>query len=237
MTTKILDVLAFAAHPDDVELAASGTLIKHIQMGQVCGIIDLTRGELGTRGTAAQRHLEAIESSKIMGLAVRDNLDLGDGFFEINETSLIAIVTQIRKYKPSIVLANATSDRHPDHGRAAELVTRACFLAGLPKIVTELYEAHRPKAVYHYIQDRFMKPDIIVDISDVYELKMQTILAFKTQFYNPNSTEPTTPISSSEFMEFLSARALEYGRTIGTKYGEGFTAERTLGTENLTQLL
>jgi bacillithiol biosynthesis deacetylase BshB1 len=147
------------------------------------------------------------------------------------------VVTQIRKYKPSIVLANATSDRHPDHGRAAELVSRACFLAGLPKISTPPFEAHRPKAVYHYIQDRFMKPDVIVDISDVFEQKMQSILAFKTQFYNPNSTEPETPISSKEFMEFLSARALEYGRTIGTQYGEGFTTERTLGTESLTQLL
>ncbi len=153
MTTKNLDVLAFAAHPDDVELAASGTLIKHIRMGQACGIIDLTRGELGTRGSAADRDLEAAESSKIMGLSVRENLDLGDGFFEINESSLMAVVTQIRKYKPSIVLANATSDRHPDHGRAAELVSRACFLAGLPKISTPPFEAHRPKAVYHYIQD------------------------------------------------------------------------------------
>ncbi|MCE2876706.1 MAG: bacillithiol biosynthesis deacetylase BshB1 [Bacteroidetes bacterium] len=212
MTTKNLDVLAFAAHPDDVELAASGTLIKHIQMGQACGIIDLTRGELGTRGTADDRDAEAAESSKIMGLAVRENLNLGDGFFEINESALLAVVTQIRKYKPSIVLANAMSDRHPDHGRAAELVSRACFLAGLPKIITASYEAHRPKAVYHY-------------------------LAFKTQFYNPNSTEPATPISSKEFMEFLSARALEYGRTIGTKYGEGFTTERTLGTNTLIPLL
>jgi len=237
MTTKNLDVLAFAAHPDDVELAASGTLIKHIQMGQACGIIDLTRGELGTRGTADDRDAEAAESSKIMGLAVRENLNLGDGFFEINESALLAVVTQIRKYKPSIVLANAMSDRHPDHGRAAELVSRACFLAGLPKIITASYEAHRPKAVYHYIQDRFMKPDVIVDISDVFEQKMQTILAFKTQFYNPNSSEPETPISSKEFMEFLSARALEYGRTIGTKYGEGFTTERTLGTNTLIPLL
>jgi bacillithiol biosynthesis deacetylase BshB1 len=134
-------------------------------------------------------------------------------------------------------LANATSDRHPDHGRAAALISRACFLAGLPKISTPQYEAHRPKAIYHYIQDRFMKPDVIVDISDVFEQKMQSILAFKTQFYNPNSTEPETPISSKEFMEFLRARALEFGRTIGTKYGEGFTTERTLGTNSLTQLL
>ncbi|MEY4464980.1 MAG: hypothetical protein RLZZ465_610 [Bacteroidota bacterium] len=237
MTTKNLDLLAFAAHPDDVELAASGTIIKHIRMGYQCGIIDLTRGELGTRGTAEDRDKEAQASSKILGLAVRDNLDLGDGFFEINDASLLAIVTQIRKYKPRIVLANAISDRHPDHGRAATLVSRACFLAGLPKIKTESLEAHRPKAVYHYIQDRFIKPDIIIDISEVFEQKMEAILAFKTQFYNPNSTEPQTPISSKEFMEFLSARALEYGRTIGTKYGEGFTTERTLGADTLSNLL
>lgn len=237
MSETNLHLLAFAAHPDDVELAASGTIISHIQQGYRCGVIDLTRGELGTRGNAESRKTEAAASSKIMGLSVRDNLDLGDGFFEINQTTLMAVVTQIRKYKPSIVLANAVSDRHPDHGRAAALVSRACFLAGLPKIETGTYPAHRPKAVYHYIQDRFIKPDVIVDITAVFEQKMTAIKAFKTQFYDPNSTEPETPISSKEFMEFLEARSLEYGRTIGTKYGEGFTTERTLGTQSLTALL
>lgn len=237
MSETNLHLLAFAAHPDDVELAASGTIISHIQQGYRCGVIDLTRGELGTRGNAESRETEAAASSKIMGLSVRDNLDLGDGFFEINQTTLMAVVTQIRKYKPSIVLANAVSDRHPDHGRAAALVSRACFLAGLPKIETGTYPAHRPKAVYHYIQDRFIKPDVIVDITAVFEQKMTAIKAFKTQFYDPNSDEPETPISSKEFMEFLEARSLEYGRTIGTKYGEGFTTERTLGTPSLTALL
>lgn len=237
MSLPQLHILAFAAHPDDIELAACGTLISHIQQGHACGIIDLTRGELGTRGSAEARDAEAAQSSKIIGLAVRDNLDLGDGFFEINEASLMAVVTQIRKYKPSIVLANAVNDRHPDHGRASELVSRACFLAGLPKISTPPYQAHRPKAVYHYIQDRFMKPDIIVDISDVFDQKMAAIRAFKTQFYDPNSAEPQTPISSKEFMDFLAARSLEFGRTIGTQYGEGFTTERTLGTKSLTELL
>lgn len=237
MSSPQLHILAFAAHPDDVELAASGTLIKHIQMGYQCGIVDLTRGELGTRGNSEFREAEANESTKIMGLSARENLDLGDGFFEINEESLLAVITQIRKYRPSIVLANAETDRHPDHGRAAALVSRACFLSGLPKIVTEGHPAHRPQAVYHYIQDRFQKPNLIVDISDVFEQKMQAIKAFKTQFYDPNSTEPNTPISGKDFMEFLSARATEYGRTIGTKYGEGFTTERTLGTNSLIHLL
>lgn len=237
MSETNLHLLAFAAHPDDVELAASGTIISHIQQGYRCGVIDLTRGELGTRGNAESREAEAAASTNIMGLSVRDNLDLGDGFFEINQTTLMAVVTQIRKYKPSIVLANAVSDRHPDHGRAAALVSRACFLAGLPKIETGTYPAHRPKAVYHYIQDRFIKPDVIVDITAVFEQKMTAIKAFKTQFYDPNSAEPETPISSKEFMEFLEARSLEYGRTIGTKYGEGFTTERTLGTQSLTALL
>jgi len=237
MSETNLHLLAFAAHPDDVELAASGTIISHIQQGYRCGVIDLTRGELGTRGNIESREAEAAASTKIMGLSVRDNLDLGDGFFEINQTTLMAVVTQIRKYKPSIVLANAVSDRHPDHGRAAALVSRACFLAGLPKIETGTYQTHRPKAVYHYIQDRFIKPDVIVDITAVFEQKMTAIKAFKTQFYDPNSAEPETPISSKEFMEFLEARSLEYGRTIGTKYGEGFTTERTLGTQTLTTLL
>ncbi len=237
MSTPHLHILAFAAHPDDVELAASGTLIKHIQLGYACGIVDLTRGELGTRGNANSRDAEAIESSKIMGLAVRENLDLGDGLFEINETTLMAVVTQIRKHKPSIVLANAESDRHPDHGRASALVSRACFLAGLPKIITGNLPAHRPKAVYHYIQDRFLRPDLIVDISDVFEQKMNAIMAFKTQFYDPNSAEPETPISSKEFLSFLSARSIEFGRTIGTQYGEGFTTERTLGINSLIELL
>jgi bacillithiol biosynthesis deacetylase BshB1 len=237
MSFPQLHILAFAAHPDDVELAASGTLIKHIQMGYQCGIVDLTRGELGTRGNSESRDAEAKESTKIMGLSARENLNLGDGFFEINEESLLAVITQIRKFRPSIVLANAETDRHPDHGRAAALVSRACFLSGLPKIVTEGHSAHRPQSLYHYIQDRFQKPDLIVDISDVFEQKMQAIKAFKTQFYDPNSTEPNTPISGKDFMEFLSARATEYGRTIGTKYGEGFTTERTIGTNSLIHLL
>jgi len=175
-----LKILAFAAHPDDVELAASGTLMKHINMGHACGIIDLTRGELGTRGSAELRDQEAASSAKIMGLTVRDNLNLGDGFFEENEETLLKVIAEIRKYKPQIVLANAISDRHPDHGRAASLVSRACFLSGLPKIVCdhdgENLAAHRPKTIYNYIQDRNIGPNLIVDISDEYQQKMAAII-------------------------------------------------------------
>ena len=236
-----LKILAFAAHPDDVELAASGTLIKHINMGHACGIIDLTRGELGTRGSANVRDLEAAESAIIMGLAVRSNLNLGDGFFEENEASLKQVITEIRKYQPDLVLANAASDRHPDHGRASSLISRACFLSGLPKIVCEwegvALAAHRPKSVYHYIQDRNIGPQLIVDISSEFEQKMKAIKAFKSQFYDPNSQEPQTPISGQDFLSFLEARAIEFGRLIGCKYGEGFTTERCIGTNNLLDIL
>ena len=236
-----LKILAFAAHPDDVELAASGTLIKHINMGYACGIIDLTRGELGTRGSAELRNQEAEASAKIMGLTVRDNLDLGDGFFEENEQTLIKVIKEIRKYRPQIVLANAISDRHPDHGRSASIISRACFLSGLPKIICDHegmnLPAHRPKTIYNYIQDRNIGPNLIVVISDEYEQKIKAIMAFKSQFYDPNSQEPQTPISGQDFLSFLQARAQEYGRLIGCKYGEGFTTERCIGTSNLLDIL
>jgi bacillithiol biosynthesis deacetylase BshB1 len=209
--------------------------------GRRTGVVSDTRLTHATPAAFAShtedRDNEASASSKILGLSARENLNLGDGFFEINDASLMAVIKMIRKYQPQIVLANAVSDRHPDHGRAAELVSRACFLSGLPKIITENQVAHRPKAVYHYIQDRGMKADVIVDITSVYEQKMQAIKAFKTQFYDPNSKEPETPISSKEFLDFIEARALEYGRVIGTKYGEGFTTERTPGTNSLIPLL
>ncbi|MFZ9631047.1 MAG: bacillithiol biosynthesis deacetylase BshB1 [Bacteroidia bacterium] len=236
-----LKILAFAAHPDDVELAASGTLIKHINMGHACGIIDLTRGELGTRGSAELRDQEAEASSEIMGLTIRDNLNLGDGFFEENEATLLKVIAEIRKYQPQIVLANATSDRHPDHGRAASLISRACFLSGLPKIVCDFegenLPAHRPKTVYHYIQDRNIGPNLIVDISAEYNQKKKAIMAFKSQFYDPNNQEPQTPISGQDFLSFLDARAQEFGRLIGCQYGEGFTTERCIGTNNLLDIL
>jgi bacillithiol biosynthesis deacetylase BshB1 len=235
-----LDLLAFAAHPDDVELSCSGTMIRHMQLGYKTGIVDLTRGELGTRGNAALRKKEAEEATKILGLSARENLGLPDGFFTINEASLLAVVRMIRKYRPSIVLANSVADRHPDHGRASQLVREACFLSGLVKVETELdgkrQEAWRPEAVYFYIQDRMPRPDLIVDISGVMEQRVKAIMAFSSQFYNPESTEPETMISSKQFLEILKSRASDLGRTIGVEYGEGFTVERPPGVGDLMGL-
>ena len=236
-----VDILAFAAHPDDIELASSGTVIKQLQLGYTVGVVDLTRGELGTRGSAEIRDQESAESSKILGIHFRKNLELPDGFFEVNESSLLKVITEIRLAQPKIVLANAPSDRHPDHGRGSQLVSRACFLAGLPKIQTthngQPQKAHRPKVVYFYLQDRNLGPDLIVDITAQFEQKMESIKAFKSQFYDPQSKEPNTPISSLEFLEFVKGRAMDYGRQIGTTYGEGFKIERPIGAQNLMDLL
>ena len=235
-----LDILAFGAHPDDVEISASGTLIRHIRMGKKAGICDLTRGELGTRGSADLRDEEAKRSSAILGLSARVNLALRDGFFQVDESSILKCVEQIRKFRPEIVLCNATEDRHPDHGRASDLVSKACFYAGLPKIKTSLegkeQEAWRVRSVYHYIQDRYIKPDIVVDITPFFEEKMNSILAFSSQFYSSDSNEPATPISSPEFLEYLKARAVSMGRSIQVLYAEGFTVERTPGVNSLFDL-
>lgn len=236
-----LDILAFGAHPDDVELSASGTVLKHVAAGKKVGIIDLTQGELGTRGTIETRKEEAEASSEILGISVRHNLKMADGFFQNSEENKRLIIEQIRKYKPDIVLANAVSDRHPDHGRASKLVSEAAFLSGLVKVNTSvdgvLQEAHRPQAVYHYIQDYFMEPDIVVDVTEFYEEKMKSIMAFKTQFYDPNSDEPETPISGKEFLDFIESRMRQFGRPIGAKYAEGFTVERYTGVNLLTDLI
>lgn len=235
-----VDVLAFAAHPDDVELACSGTLMKHIASGQKVAIVDLTQGELGSRGTVETRYDEAKNSSEIMGVSFRHNLKMSDGFFEINEKNKRLIVEQIRRFKPNIVLCNSITDRHPDHGRASQLVSEACFLSGLVKVETSwdgtTQEAHRPSAVYHYIQDRHITPDFVVDITEFAERKMQAIQAFKTQFYNPDSKEPKTPISGKEFLDFLYARMQEFGRPAGYRYAEGFTVERLAGVTLLSDL-
>lgn len=235
-----VDILAFAAHPDDIELSASGTLMQQIALGKTVAIVDLTQGELGSRGTIETRYSEATEASKIMGISARNNLKLADGFFEQNEQSLQLIIEQIRHFQPEIVLANAIEDRHPDHGKAAKLVSEACFLAGLTKIETtyqgENQAAHRPKAVYHYIQDHFIKPDFVVDVTPFVERKIEAIKAFKTQFYDPNSSEPKTPISGEEFFDFIKGRMLQFGRSIGVKYAEGFTVERPIGVKNLVDL-
>lgn len=235
-----LDILAFGAHPDDVELSASGTLINHIKKGYKCGIVDLTNGELGTRGTAETRKEEAEASSKIIGIIARENLNLADGFFTNDGDHRLEVVKMIRKYQPSIVLCNAISDRHPDHGRGASLVSDAIFLSGLVKVVTQIGGVDqlpwRPQAVYHYIQDRFIKPDFVVDVSDVWEQRMESVKAFKTQFYQADSTEPDTAISSKEFLDFLKGRAMEYGRPAGFQFAEGFTVERYPGINDLTLL-
>lgn len=238
---KKLDILAIAVHPDDLELSAAGTLIKHVQMGQQVGIIDLTRGELGTRGTPELRLQEARAAADIMGISVRENLGMADGFFQNDKEHQLKLVEYIRKYRPNVVIANALEDRHPDHGRAGRLIADACFLAGLSKISTthngEEQTAWRPKRVYHMIQDRFLEPDFIVDISDAFERKMEAIKAYKSQFYDPNSPEPITYIAAGGFLDKIEHRASSLGKRIGVAYGEGFICENTPGIANLDSLL
>lgn len=233
-----LDILAFGAHPDDVELSCSGTLLKHIAQGKNAGIIDMTRGELGTRGTAAIRKKEAANASKVLGLAVRDNLNFADGFFINDQKHQLEVIKKIRQYQPEIVLANAPSDRHPDHGRASKLISDSCFYSGLVKIKTEKnQEAWRPKMVLFYIQDHFIKPDLVVDISDFMEKKMEAINTYSSQFYNPLSKEPETSIASPYFIEFVKARASGFGRNIGVRYAEGFISLRAMGVRSLFDLV
>lgn len=235
-----VDILAFGAHPDDVELSAAATLLKHIQQGKKVALVDLTEGELGSRGTIETRYEEAKAASKILGIEDRVNLKMADGFFEHSQENLMKIVEQIRRFKPEIVLANAVEDRHPDHGKASKLVADACFLAGLLKIKTNLNGEdqlpHRPKMVFHYIQDRYIKPDFVVDVTGFEEQKFESIRAYKTQFFDPNSTEPQTPISGKDFFEFLRGRMSEFGRSIGVQYAEGFTVERIAGVDSFFDL-
>ncbi|MBX7183301.1 MAG: bacillithiol biosynthesis deacetylase BshB1 [Bacteroidia bacterium] len=237
----ILDILAFGAHPDDVELAAGATLAKQVFLGNSIGIVDLTRGELGTRGTPEIRDLEAIDAAKILGASARENLCFKDGFFQIDEFHQRKIIEVIRKYRPKLVLANAPNDRHPNHGRAAKLVVEACFLAGLRQIETridgQLQDPWRPSNVLHYIQFYDLKPDFIFDVTGFWNTKMQAVLAHKSQFYNPNSNEPPTVISSKGFLDSLSNRASELGRLIGTEHGEGFIKTRDFGVNNLLDLI
>lgn len=236
-----LDILVFAAHPDDAELCCAGTIASHIAAGRSCGIVDFTKGEMGTRGTPELRVKEAEKSARILGLKVRENLGLEDVKFLNDWEHQVEVIKMIRKYRPEIVLANAIRDRHPDHGKAAELVQQAFFKSGLRKISTQLdgkeQEAYRPKKVYHYIQNDYIDPDIIVDISDYWDIKFDSIMAFKSQFYDPNSSEAETFISSSEFMEFIEARARDFGHRIGVKYGEGFTSSTSTGVQNLFNLI
>ncbi len=235
-----LDILVIAVHPDDAELCCSGTILKHIARGKKVGIVDLTRGELGTRGTAETRDEEAADSAKILGLHVRENLGMRDGFFQNDEFHRLEVVKVIRKYQPEIILSNALEDRHPDHGRAGDLVFDSVFLSGLPKVETVLngvkQEAHRPRLLLQYIQDRYLRPDIIVDISEHMDSKIKSIQAFKTQFYNPDVDGLQTYISSPEFFESVIGRAREFGKSIGATFGEGFTSRKLLGVDNLFDL-
>ena len=236
-----LDILALAAHPDDTELGCAGTLLVHIAKGNKVGVVDFTRGELGTRGSAEIRDQEAANSAELMGLSIRENLGFKDGFFANDESHQRAIIQKIRKFRPEILLVNAPRDRHPDHGRASEVSVVASFLSGLKKIETKdenglMQEAWRPKAVYHYVQSDYIKPDFIVDVSSQWDKKMESIMAFKSQFFNPENQEEDTYISSKIFIQSIEARALEFGRTIGATHGEGFTADRSIGIDDLFKL-
>lgn len=235
-----VDILAFGAHPDDVELSAGATLAKLASEGKRCAVVDLTRGELGTRGSALLRDQEAAKSAQILGLVHRENLGLPDGFFEVNDASLRPVISAIRRLRPAVVLANALDDRHPDHGRGAELVARAAFLSGLPKIVTGTddspEEAWRPQAVYHYIQDVHRTPDVVMDVTGFLDTKFEAIMAFSSQFYDPTSKEPETPISGPGFLEHVRGKAISFGRSAGYKHGEGYEVRRPVGVSSLLEL-
>jgi bacillithiol biosynthesis deacetylase BshB1 len=223
-----LDILVMAAHPDDAELSCSGTILKHIAAGKKVGIVDFTRGELGTRGTPEIRLQESADATKILGLHARENLGIRDGFFSNDEETQLKLIEVIRKYQPEVVLANALEDRHPDHGKGAQLAIDACFLSGLRQIKTGDLPAWRPTQLYHYIQDRYLEPDFVVDISAHWDQKESAIRAFKSQFFDPSSTDPASYISSPDFLHFIQARAMEMGHKIGVKYGEGFQSQKTL---------
>ncbi len=235
-----LDILAIGIHPDDVELSCAGTLLRHIAAGYTVGILDLTEGELGTRGTPELRREEAMKSASILGVSEREIMLLKDGFFTASHAEILEVVKRIRKYQPEIVLCNAITDRHPDHGRASKLISEACFYSGLKKISTQLdgteQKVWRPKAVYHYIQDRQLTPDLVVDVTPFIDKKIEAIQAFSSQFFNPTSQEPITPISSQHFLECVKANMRVLGRDIQVEFAEGFTVERTMGVDDLMKL-
>lgn len=236
-----LDILAFGVHPDDVELGCAGTIMAAIDQGKKVGIVDLTRGELGTRGTPTTRTQEAAAAAKIMGVDVRENLDMADGFFINDEAHQRKIIALIRKYQPDVILANAPEDRHPDHGRSAKLVSDAAFLSGLRKIET-IHEgvtqnAWRPAYTFHYIQDRFIQPSFVIDITAYMERKMEAVLAYGTQFTSADTLEPQTYISSPQFLETVKARALMLGKRIGVGYAEGYITEKIIGFSNFDAII
>lgn len=240
-TSMKLDILAVGVHPDDIELSCAATLVKEIAAGQKVGVLDLTHGELGTRGSGPLRLQEAAASAKILGLSCRENLGYADGFFENNKAHVMGIVEILRKYQPNIVLSNAPTDRHPDHGRASKLISDACFYSGLRRIETThegiAQEVWRPKAIYNYIQDRFIEPDFVVDVTPYVETKMESMKAFASQFHDPTSDEPESPLTSANFFEFVRARMSDMGRYIQVDYAEGFLVERPAGVESLSDLI
>lgn len=237
-----LDILVIAVHPDDAELGCGGTILKHVAMGRKVGIVDLTRGELGTRGTPETRDVEAQDAAAKLGVSIRENLGFRDGFFRNDDAHQLQVIQSIRKYRPDIIISNALYDRHPDHGRAGDLINDSVFLAGLRKIETAdgqvTQSPHRPRMVLQLIQDYYIKPDIVVDVTDQWEGKISAIKAFQSQFYNDGYTsdEPETYISKPDFLEYIEGRAREYGKYIGAKYAEGFTCRRLLGVDDLFAL-
>ncbi|NJB70155.1 bacillithiol biosynthesis deacetylase BshB1 [Saonia flava] len=238
-----LDILVFGAHPDDAELGAGATIAKEIASGKKVGIVDLTRGELGTRGSAEIRDKEAMAAAKILGVSVRENLEFADGFFVNDKQHQLEVIKMVRRYRPEIVLCNAIVDRHIDHAKGSNLVSDACFLSGLIKIDTkfegddEWQDPWRPKQVYHYIQWKSIEPDFVVDVSGYIDKKVEAILAYSSQFYDPNSKEPETPISSKNFTDSVSYRARDLGRIVGVEYAEGFTSERYIAVNGLDALI
>jgi bacillithiol biosynthesis deacetylase BshB1 len=237
-----LDVLAIGVHPDDVELGCSGTLLNEVKRGKKIGVIDLTQGELGTRGTVETRYEEAAEAARILGASVRENLKMRDGFFKNDEVHQLQLIQALRKYQPEIVIGNVLEDRHPDHGRAGQLIYDACFLSGLKQVKTigedgKEQQRWRPKHLLHYLQDRFYEPDLIVDITDVWQQRLDSIKAYKTQFHNPDSKGDQTYISSPEFLESITARARMLGKRIGVQFAEGFISKKSIGIKNLDALI
>ncbi|KZE78469.1 bacillithiol biosynthesis deacetylase BshB1 [Myroides marinus] len=236
-----LDILAFGAHPDDVELGCGATIAKEVALGKKVGIVDLTQGELGTRGSADIRKVEATNAAAILGVSVRENLKFRDGFFTNDEQHQLEVIKMIRKYRPEIVLCNAINDRHIDHGKGSKLVSDACFLSGLRRIETtldgELQEEWRPKVVYHYIQWKNIEPDFVVDVTGYMDKKVDSVMAYTTQFFDANSKEPSTPITSKNFLDSITYRAQDLGRLINKDFAEGFTVERYLAVNTLADLI
>jgi N-acetylglucosamine malate deacetylase 1 len=240
--TSPLDILAFAAHPDDVEISCAGSLLKASALGKRIGIIDLTKGELGSRGSAALRAEESAAAATLLGLTHRSNLEMEDGFFEVSNKNKLQIVRAIRQFRPKLILCNAPSDRHPDHGRAHAMVQDACFLSGLIKIETidsngQPQEAYRPQEVYAYIQDNYLKPNLVVDITGYWEKKRAVLMCYASQFYQPDQEGPQTPISSKEFLDFLYGRGLQFGREAGVAMGEGYITTRAAKIDQIDALV